>query len=120
MLKKKSKFKFSTREREQSQRQNKVSNLIRLALIDVLQRGKLLHPSLMPSPLTITKISLTKDLQIADCYFLPFNTELSGEEILAALEESRHIIRKMVTTKINLKYSPELRFHYDHGFGIFN
>ena len=120
MLKKKNKFKFLVRERQQSQRQLKVGNLLRLALIDVLQRGKLLNTKFTSFPATITKISFTNDLKIADCYFLPFNTKLSGEEILKILEDSKHIIRKLVTAKINLKYSPELRFYYDHGFGYFD
>lgn len=108
------------RERQQSQRQLKVANLLRLALVDVLQRGKLLNTQFSSFPLTITKISLTNDLKIADCYFLPFNTKLSGEEILKMLEDSNYIIRKLVTAKINLKYSPELRFYYDQGFGYFD
>lgn len=64
-------------------------------------------------PLTIIKVNISPDLKIADCYFLPFNTNLSKDTILEALEESKYAIRQHVTKEINLKYSPEIRFYYD-------
>ena len=67
-------------------------------------------------PLTITKVNISADLKVANCYFLPFNTNLSRDEILEALEESKYIIRQYVTKEINLKYSPEIRLHYDQSF----
>jgi ribosome-binding factor A len=79
-------------------------------------KGKGIDMRLIPIPLTITKVNITPDLKVANCYFLPFNTKLSEEEILKALEESRHIIRQYVTKEINLKYSPEIRFFYDQAF----
>ena len=79
-------------------------------------KGKGIDMRLIPIPLTITKVNITPDLKVANCYFLPFNTKLSEEEILKALEESRYIIRQYVTKEINLKYSPEIRFFYDQAF----
>lgn len=79
-------------------------------------KGKGIDMRLIPIPLTITKVNITPDLKVANCYFLPFNTKLSEEEILKALEESKHIIRQYVTKEINLKYSPEIRFFYDQAF----
>ena len=68
---------------------------------------------LISMPLTITKVNISPDLKIANCYFLPFNTILSSDVILEALEESKYVIRQHVTKEINLKYSPEIRFYYD-------
>ena len=36
--------------------------------------------------------------------------------MLEALNSSRFAIRQMITAKVKLKYSPEIRFIYDHGF----
>ena len=116
MLKSKSNFKLKDREKPQSQRQLKVSQIIGAAIIDCLMKGKGIDMRLIPIPLTITKVNITPDLKVANCYFLPFNTKLSEEEILKALEESRYIIRQYVTKEINLKYSPEIRFFYDQAF----
>jgi ribosome-binding factor A len=116
LSKSKSTFKLKDREKPQSQRQLKVSQIIGAAIIDCLMKGKGIDMRLIPIPLTITKVNITPDLKVANCYFLPFNTKLSEEEILKALEESRHIIRQYVTKEINLKYSPEIRFFYDQAF----
>lgn len=116
MSKSKSTFKLKDREKPQSQRQLKVSQIIGAAIIDCLMKGKGIDMRLIPIPLTITKVNITPDLKVANCYFLPFNTKLSEEEILKALEESKHIIRQYVTKEINLKYSPEIRFFYDQAF----
>ncbi len=115
MFKSKSTFKLKDREKPQSQRQLKVSQ-IGAAIIDCLMKGKGIDMRLIPIPLTITKVNITPDLKVANCYFLPFNTKLSEEEILKALEESRYIIGQYVTKEINLKYSPEIRFFYDQAF----
>ena len=116
MLKSKSNFKLKDREKYQSQRQLKVSQLIGAAVIDCLMKGKRVDIRLIPMSLTITKVNISADLKVANCYFLPFNTNLSRDEILEALEESKYIIRQYVTKGINLKYSPEIRFHYDQAF----
>ena len=109
-------FKLSTREKAQSQRQLQVSQAIASAVTEVLRKGKGLDPKLFAMPITITKVNISSDLKVANCYFLPFNTKLTGDEILAALNESKYVIRQYVTKEINLKYSPEIRFHYDHAF----
>lgn len=109
-------FKLSLREREQSQRQLKVSQSIMSAITNCLRKGKGLDVKLFDTPLTITKVNISPDLRVANCYFLPFNTKFTKDEILSALEASNYIIRQFVTKEINLKYSPELRFYYDQAF----
>jgi ribosome-binding factor A len=102
--------------KESSQRQQKVARLINESLINVLKSGKMLDLRLMNCPLTITKVLVTADLRIANCYFLPFNTDLSESEIMEALNNSKYVIRNYVTKEIKLRYSPEIRFHYDYSF----
>lgn len=102
--------------RESTYRTDRVASLVQLALVEVLKKGKILDERLINCPLTITKIVVTADLKTANCYFLPFNTSLKSTELIEALYNSRYAIRNYVTKKINLKYSPELKFHYDHGF----
>ena len=116
MSKNKSSFKLKNREKPQSQRQLKVSQLISAAVIDCLRKGKRIDIRLLSMPLTITKVNISPDLKVANCYFLPFNTNLSRDIILEALEESKYVIRQNVTKEINLKYSPEIRFYYDQAF----
>lgn len=100
-----------------SQRQLKVAGLIKLALIDVIRKGKATDVRLLNNEVTITYVKVSLDLKIADCYFLPFgHNNLTEKEWLEAFGSSKYGLRALVTSKVALKHSPELRFHYDHGF----
>lgn len=116
MLKNKKHFKLSLKEKTQSQRQLKVSQLVNVSLVECLRKGKKLSPALDNSPLTITKVVMSTDLRVANCFFLPFNTNLTADEIANALNESRYVIRDYITRNVRLKYSPEIRFYYDTTF----
>lgn len=76
----------------------------------------MLDMRLVNCPITITKITVSADLQIANCFFVPFNTDLSTDDLLDAFDKSKYSIRKYVTNEINLKFSPEIRFFFDKDF----
>ena len=113
MLKKNKHFKLKVREKEQSQRQLKVSHEIQVSLVECFRKGNKLDYNLDGNPLSITKVNISADLRIVNCFFVPFNTRKTANEILEALEQSRFVIRHYVTCAVNLKYSPEIRFYYD-------
>ena len=95
----------------QSNRQLRAANLIREMLVGVLQRNKHLE---LPD-VTITKVVISSDLRVANCYLLPFAGQQSKDKVMAAYDAQRHALRRLVTEGISLKFSPELRFFYDHG-----
>jgi ribosome-binding factor A len=105
-----------TLEKNTSHRRSKVAMLINGVLVEILRRGKALDERLFSCPITITKVAVSADLKVAYCYFLPFNTTLNEKQLIESLNSSKYAIRNFVTSKINLKYSPEMRFLYDHGF----
>ena len=98
-----------------STRQLKVGDLIKLALIDVLRKGKVKDPRLFDANVTVTEVKVSADLQIANCYIMPFTSKLSEAELIDAFEQSRFQLRGLVTKIVKLKFSPELRFFYDRG-----
>lgn len=102
--------------KEISYRQQRVAKLINAAIVEVLRRGRMLDERLTGCPITITRVEVTADLSIVNCYFLPFNTGLSVQSLAEALDKSKYAIRGFVTSQVKLKYSPEIRFHYDHSF----
>ena len=67
------------------------------------------------APISIVEVNISPDLKVANCFFVPFNTDLSVDELLDALEESKYVIRSYITRQVNLKYSPEIHFYYDEG-----
>ncbi len=103
-----------------SHRQDRVASLIQAAVMDTLRKGRMMDERLIGYPLTVTRVSVTPDLKLATCYFLPFNTNLSEQDLSDALQSSARSIRISVTEKINLKYSPEIRFFYDKTFDNVN
>lgn len=100
-----------------STRQLRVAESIKLALVEALQKGRAKDIRLIDNYITITRVDVSPDLKIANCYVLPFgNNKLTKDDLLEALEVSKYSLRAIVTSKIYLKYSPELRFFYDHNF----
>ncbi|BAG40072.1 30S ribosome-binding factor RbfA [Orientia tsutsugamushi] len=94
----------------------RTANMIRLALIDVLHSNKL-HTDLFECKITVTKVLAQAGQGMYHCYILPFsNSKVSQDKLMHAINDSLPIIRRMITQKINLKYSPELRIFYDYGF----
>lgn len=100
-----------------SQRQLRVASLIKLALIEALNKGKVKDLRLINNNVTVTNVTISPDLKVASCYIVPFGLNaLSKAELLDAFEKSKYGLRAIVTSKVALKYSPELRFCYDKGF----
>lgn len=113
MLKSKKNYRLSTRYKKQSQRQLRVSQLIHSSLIECFKREGRIDLRLANAPINIIEVNISPDLRIANCFFTPFNTSLNADELLDALDKSIYVIRGYVTRKINLKYSPEIRFFLD-------
>lgn len=97
-------------------RKLRVANTIKLALIKVFQSGKI-DPVLFNCKITITKVVPSLGETLYTCYVLPFGEiRISTDEFMRAIHNSLPKIRRMVAQKVNLKYAPELKFVYDHGF----
>ncbi|MDP4026403.1 30S ribosome-binding factor RbfA [Methylobacterium sp. NEAU 140] len=98
-----------------SQRQQRVAELIRHALAEVLQRGDIQDPVLGSHVVTVPEVRMSPDLKLATAYVMP----LGGQDeapVIAALERHRRVLRQEVARRVNLKFAPELRFRRDETF----
>ncbi len=98
-----------------SQRQQRVAELIRHALAEVLQRGDIQDPVLSSHVVTVPEVRMSPDLKLATAYVMP----LGGQDetpVIAALERHKKILRQEVARRVNLKYAPDLRFRRDETF----
>ena len=98
-----------------SQRQLRVGELIRRALWEILARGEVRDPELAQASITVAEARVTPDLRHATVFVLPLggvNTEL----VVKALGRNRAEIRRLVTARIDLKFSPEIAFEADRSF----
>lgn len=98
-----------------SQRQQRVAELVRHALAEVLQRGDIQDPVLGSHVVTVPEVRMSPDLKLATAYVMP----LGGQDeapVIAALERNRKVLRQEVARRVSLKYAPELRFRRDETF----
>jgi ribosome-binding factor A len=98
-----------------SQRQLRVAEVIRRALSEILARGDLHEPELEHVSITVAEVRTSTDLRHATAFVLPLGG-VNTEEVLKALTRSRHELRRMLASRIELKYSPELSFQPDTSF----
>lgn len=98
-----------------SQRQQRVAELVRHALAEVLQRGDLQDPVLGSHVVTVPEVRMSPDLKLATAYVMPLG---GGDEapVIAALERNKKTLRHEVARRVNLKFAPDLRFRRDETF----
>jgi ribosome-binding factor A len=98
-----------------SQRQQRVAELVRHALAEVLARGDIQDDVLAGHVITIPEVRMSPDLKLATAYVMP----LGGRDervVLEALNRNRKALRTEVAHRVNLKFAPDLRFLRDETF----
>lgn len=98
-----------------SQRQQRVAELIRHAIAEVLQRGDIQDPVLSRHVITVPEVRMSPDLKLATAYIMPLGG-LDEAPVLAALARNKKALRQEVARRVNLKYAPDLRFLRDETF----
>jgi ribosome-binding factor A len=98
-----------------SQRQLRVGEVIRRALSEILARGEVHDPELAHVSVTVSEVRVSPDLRQATAFVLPLGG-VNTAEVVRALGRNRAEIRRLVTDRIDLKFSPELGFRADTRF----
>ena len=98
-----------------SQRQQRVAELVRHALAEVLSRGDIQDPVLTSHVVTIPEVRMSPDLRLATAYVMPLGGQ-DEREVLAALARNKKHLRQEVAHRVNLKFAPDLRFLRDETF----
>ena len=98
-----------------SQRQLRVGELIRRALSDILMHGTVHDPDLNRISVTVSEVTTSPDLKIATAYVCPLGGQ-GGEDLIALLAKNKSEIRRSISKKLTLKYTPDLRFRIDETF----
>ena len=98
-----------------SQRQQRVAELVRHALAEVLSRGDIQDPVLAGHVVTIPEVRMSPDLRLATAYVMP----LGGRDerpVIEALDRNRKVLRQEVARRVALRFAPDLRFRRDETF----
>ena len=97
------------------QRQLKVGELLRGALVEALARGHLRDPVLQGVAITVTEVRMSPDLRHARAYIMPLGGSHAGE-VIKALNRAAGFLRHEVDRRVELRMSPELHFELDESF----
>jgi ribosome-binding factor A len=98
-----------------SQRMLRVGEVIRRGLSEVLSRGEIHDADLNRMMITVGEVRVSADLRIATCYVLPLGGD-GKDDLLKMLSKNKHELRMVLTNKLKLKHSPELRFQLDNTY----
>jgi ribosome-binding factor A len=98
-----------------SQRQLRVGELIRRTLSEVLARGDIHDPDLNRMSITVGEVRTSPDLKIATAYVLPLGGK-GQDTVIELLARNKSELRRAVGKKLELKFTPDLRFRLDETF----
>lgn len=106
-----------------SQRQLRAGELIRHALVDVLREEEIHDPALAGVSVTVTEVRLSPDLKHATCFVEPLGAGVDAaptaghvDEIVKALNAHAKFLRGVLGRRIDMKFTPDLRFRHDESF----
>ncbi len=91
-------------------RTQKVAGLIREYLSDPLRR---IASEMSAGLITVTSVRVSDDLKIATVYLSVYGGKASPANVLARIKDDKGRIRHAVSSKINLRSAPDLRFFLD-------
>ncbi len=98
-----------------SQRQLRAGELIRHALVEIMQRETLRDPALEGVSVTVSEVRVSPDLKQASVYAAPLGGE-NQVEVVGALNKVAPYLRGVLGKKIDLKFTPALKFMSDETF----
>ncbi len=96
-------------------RAERVGELIRHAIAEILARGEIIDETFERHPLTIPAIRMSSDLRLASVSVMPLGGE-GGIAVVDALNRHKKELRALVARKVNIKFAPDLRFALDSSF----
>jgi ribosome-binding factor A len=98
-----------------SQRQLRVGETVRHALAEILAHGNVHDPALEGHIITVPEVRMSPDLKLATIYVMPLGGR-DTEVVIEALNRNKKFLRGEVAHRVNLKFSPDLRFRADDRF----
>ena len=101
--------------RERSQRQLRVGELVRHALVGILERGELGDPDIAGTSVTVSEVRVSPDLGKATAFVVPLGGA-GMDELVAALRRAAPYVRRLMADRLDLRRMPALSFEADTSF----
>ena len=101
--------------KEQSQRQLRVGQEIKKIIAQMIEKGDLRDPWFSEAFITITEVNVSPDLKYATVYVMTLNGK-NIDEAIERLNASAWLLKKQIGSKLQLRYTPDLKFVEDDSF----
>ena len=98
-----------------SQRQLRVGEMVKQALSLIFIKGEAKIPNLETNLITVTEVRMSPDLKSARAFVIPLGGK-DSKKTVDLLKEFSHIVRKILSKKIEMKYLPKVSFVEDKSF----
>lgn len=98
-------------------RVERIEKIIFRSLQDILLNEA--HNELL-SFVSITKVSLNKDMSVAMVWYTVFGSDGEVEATSKALENAKGYLRSEIAHRLDIRKTPELRFKYDNSMSYGN
>src|SRR5262245_63590662 len=95
----------------QGHRPDRVGDLIRQELSEMLTRGAVHDPGI--GFITLTRVDMSPDLQLARVYYTSLGDPKARRETAKALERATPFLRRQIGARVQLRRVPELTFRFD-------
>ena len=101
--------------RAPTQRQLRVGEEVRHAIVSALERGEVRDPAIKGVAITVTEVRLSPDLKNATAYVVPLGGG-DASEVVEALNRASGFLRGWVGRNVRLRHIPRVSFEADISF----
>ena len=98
-----------------SQRQLRVGEVIRHALVRLIERGEANDPQLNEISITITQVLVSPDLRASSVFIMPLGGE-NADTVLESLNRAAPFFKRRLASMVNLRKFPTISFQLDNSF----
>ena len=100
-----------------TQRQIRFGEVIRSLISNCLLREDFYFNEIEMTSITVSFVKMSKDLRIANIYFMPLGGGEFKDKLLDNLNKNKHIFQKYIAfAKLKSKFTPKINFYIDNTF----
>jgi len=92
-------------------RLKRIADRIQQEMAEMMVLGEISDPRLVG--ISITDVTVDRELSYADIFVSCLEGHVREAEIMQGLESARGFLRKQLSSRIELRSFPQLRFHWD-------
>lgn len=101
--------------KEPIQRQLRVGEELRHALVRVLDRGDIRDPDVAGATITVAEVRVSPDLKNATAFVMTLGG-VDVDPVVAGLNRAKAFVRREIAQMIALRYAPAIKFERDNTF----